>query len=128
MAKQRYEDCHCEDYPCCGHYDILYGDEMAPEYCDRCGGYHRYDLDCDFDDDDEDTDDEDVIALRDPKHPPHCRHGIPTKECARCCNNCNNDFDDCSCYPDEVEDAHLEGDYEDRVAYNEPMGDMSWDG
>jgi hypothetical protein len=84
MSHQRWHDCRCEDYPCCGHYDILYGDEGRPEYCDQCGGYHHPDLNCQWDDDDydEDTDDEDVIAQRPPAR--------------------------------ETEDSHLDASYEDR--------------
>lgn len=59
----KYFDCSCEDYPCCGHYDISYGDEEMAYYCDTCGITHSGD--CLYDDDeDEDTDDEDVLAQR----------------------------------------------------------------
>jgi hypothetical protein len=59
MTQVKWFDCSCEDYPCCGHYDIIYGDENEPQFCDRCGGYHSFDLDCDYEDEDEDEVDED---------------------------------------------------------------------
>lgn len=65
MPQQRYEDCRCEDYPCCGHYDILYGDEGMPDYCPCCG---HYDINCQWDDEDDDSDDydddEDAASIR----------------------------------------------------------------
>jgi len=58
MTMQRYHDCHCEDYPCCGHYDTLYGDEDEGNYCDDCGGSHSPSFDCVVYDDDEDDEEE----------------------------------------------------------------------
>lgn len=56
----RYDDCRCEDYPCCGHYD-----SAAPEadYCDVCGYEHSSAIRCSDDDDDhgEDIDDIDDV-------------------------------------------------------------------
>jgi len=46
----RYEDCSCEDYPCCGHFDSV---EAEPSWCDCCGMNHSPFLDCDEDDDDD---------------------------------------------------------------------------
>lgn len=62
----RYEDCRCEDYPCCGHFDTLYGDEQQGNYCDYCGIYHSVTFDClDYDDDSDDyDDDEDAASIR----------------------------------------------------------------
>jgi hypothetical protein len=71
--QQRYPECHCEDYPCCGHYDIIYGDENMPEYCDRCGGHHPASIDCEWEDEDdyeEDEDEDDGIDYRE-------RHEVP---------------------------------------------------
>lgn len=67
MTQQRYEDCRCEDYPCCGHYDILHGDEGMPEWCDMCGINHSPFHDCmegEDDDYDDAKDDEDAISIR----------------------------------------------------------------
>lgn len=58
----RWDDCHCEDFPCCGHYDAI---EAEPSYCDQCGLDHSPFFRCDEDDDDDETDDEDVLAIRD---------------------------------------------------------------
>lgn len=62
----RYPECNCEDFPCCGHYDLV---EYEPEHCDNCGYMHRPgQFDCfEGPDDDDEEDDEDVIAMRDPE-------------------------------------------------------------
>lgn len=49
----KYSDCHCEDYPCCGHYDTVYGDEQ------ELREYDEFDHDNYDPDEDEDLDDED---------------------------------------------------------------------
>lgn len=56
----RYDDCRCEDYPCCGHYD-----SAAPEadYCDVCGYEHSSAIRCSDDDDDIDYGDEGTDEL-----------------------------------------------------------------
>ena len=67
--QQRYEDCRCEDYPCCGHYDILHGDEGQPDHCDICGGYHVYGYACQWDDDDEEYEDDEPGPFDDEPRP-----------------------------------------------------------
>lgn len=57
----RYEDCSCEDYPCCGHFDSV---EAEPSWCDCCGMNHSPFLDCNEDEDDDETDDEDITSQR----------------------------------------------------------------
>lgn len=59
----RWSDCHCEDYPCCGHYDSI---DPEPYYCDTCGYEHSSSIRCqddDYDPDDDEWDDEDEQAL-----------------------------------------------------------------
>lgn len=50
----KYTDCHCEDYPCCGHYDLIYGDEEQlrdPDDLDDFDDGEYPDDDGPFDDD-----------------------------------------------------------------------------
>jgi len=64
----KWFDCNCEDYPCCGHYDLIYGDENEPQQCDMCGGFHSFALDCqdDYEEDEEDyEEDEDLPEVND---------------------------------------------------------------
>jgi len=45
----KYSDCQCEDYPCCGHYDIVYGDEGQidqDDFYDRDDYFDEEDCDC----------------------------------------------------------------------------------
>lgn len=61
---QRWDDCRCEDFPCCGHYDTI---AAEPEYCDTCGYEHSSAIRCedDYDDDSDDyDDDEDAASIR----------------------------------------------------------------
>ena len=74
---QRWHDCTCEDFPCCGHYDTM--DAGPPDPCDYCGTIHAATFDCSYDSDEDDwEDDED---LRD------CDCGNPD------CMICNGDRD-----------------------------------
>lgn len=62
----RWSDCRCEDFPCCGHLDLV---EYEPERCDNCGYVHMPgQSDCfESADDDYEDDDEDGISMRSPQ-------------------------------------------------------------
>ena len=58
---QRWHDCRCEDFPCCGHFDTI---EAEPSYCDDCGGSHAPTFDCTYYEEDEEEDEEPSILER----------------------------------------------------------------
>lgn len=39
---QRWSDCSCEDYPCCGHYDTITGE--SDDYGRYAEDYHLDDM------------------------------------------------------------------------------------